>query len=353
MNAVVFVGPTLREAEVHAALPGAVVRGPVECGDVHRALLGGARAIGIIDGFFEHRLSVWHKEILWALHQGVPVYGAASMGALRAAELQPYGMIGIGRVYEDYAAGILEADDEVAVLHEAADQGYRVRSDALVNLRATFAAAVAATTLKADVATRLTCIAKALHYSERSLAAVLAAARDQSVVAADTPEFGAWLSCNGVVDQKRCDALALLARKHADRSAPPVLAPIEFEYTDVWHALRTSIEIADQPAPAQQIRALERALALTLAKASGARVDLEAAQQASERFRRKHGLLTPAATVAWLARCGLSLESFSRYIADDLLAASYLPQARSLAQKQIAPARTEVDADERGDASGR
>ena len=42
--------------------------------------------------------------------------GGASMGALRASELDDFGMIGVGRVYQDYRMGIIESDDDVAVV---------------------------------------------------------------------------------------------------------------------------------------------------------------------------------------------------------------------------------------------
>ena len=63
------------------------------------------RAVGIIDGYFQQVPSVWHKEILWAMAQGVHVFGSASMGALRAAELAPFGMRGVGLIFEAYRDG--------------------------------------------------------------------------------------------------------------------------------------------------------------------------------------------------------------------------------------------------------
>ena len=51
--------------------------------------------------------TVWHKEILWAMAQGIHVFGGASIGALRAAELDVFGMKGIGRIYEDFRDGVL------------------------------------------------------------------------------------------------------------------------------------------------------------------------------------------------------------------------------------------------------
>src|SRR4051794_9083188 len=104
MTDVVFVGPTMPHDAVTEALP-CSVRPPAAQGDVLRAVRAGASRIAIIDGYFENEPAVWHKEILHALSQGVPVLGAASMGALRAAELRVFGMVGVGWVYEQYATG--------------------------------------------------------------------------------------------------------------------------------------------------------------------------------------------------------------------------------------------------------
>ena len=95
MNGVyVFVGPTLAVSDARAELD-AVYLPPVTAGDVHRLWRLRPRAIGIIDGFFEHAPAVWHKEILWIMEQGVHVFGSAGMGALRAVELEMFGMRGV------------------------------------------------------------------------------------------------------------------------------------------------------------------------------------------------------------------------------------------------------------------
>ena len=107
MRACVFVGPTLR-AEDLAPDGDIVVLPPVAQGDVYRAAQAQPSAIGIVDGYFEGALSVWHKEILWAMVEGIHVFGSASMGALRAAELHPFGMRGIGRIFEAFRDGELE-----------------------------------------------------------------------------------------------------------------------------------------------------------------------------------------------------------------------------------------------------
>jgi hypothetical protein len=72
------------------------------------------KQIVLIDGVFHQSLAVWHKEIVYALLAGVVCIGAASMGALRAAELHRYGMIGVGKIFEMYRDG--EEDDSLVAM---------------------------------------------------------------------------------------------------------------------------------------------------------------------------------------------------------------------------------------------
>lgn len=239
MNAVVFAGPTIPALEV-AAIVDAACLPPVSQGDVYRVALERPRAIGIIDGYFEQRPAVWHKEILWALHEGIHVFGSASMGALRAAELAPFGMVGVGAIYEAYRDGVLEDDDEVAVVHGPAEHGYRAGSDALVNVRATLERARAAGVLDEDAAATLARIAKRLPYAERSYAAILERAPGEGVAASILERWRRWLP-SGTVDQKRADAVAML---HAMRACLDVHAdpgPVNFVFEDSlwWNELRT------------------------------------------------------------------------------------------------------------------
>ena len=116
------------------------LRGPAAYGDVARAVIDGATAIGIVDGRFEDTRAVWHKEILFALSEGVAVAGAASMGALRAAECAAFGMIGIGDVYRRYVSGEFDDDGDVAQLHGPAELGFLALSEPLANIVATLEA---------------------------------------------------------------------------------------------------------------------------------------------------------------------------------------------------------------------
>ena len=92
---IVFAGPSIAGVDVPEGLD---IRPPAKQGDVYLATLEDPPAIGIIDGYFEGVPAVWHKEVLWALAHDIPVLGASSMGALRAAELDHFGMIGVGPI---------------------------------------------------------------------------------------------------------------------------------------------------------------------------------------------------------------------------------------------------------------
>jgi hypothetical protein len=111
---VVFTGPSLSAEKAKAFLPEAEYRPPIVRGDLN-SLPKGTKVVGIIDGVFFSESAIAHKEIIAVMKKGVKVYGSSSMGALRAAELAEFGMVGVGRVYECYRSGRIVKDDEVAV----------------------------------------------------------------------------------------------------------------------------------------------------------------------------------------------------------------------------------------------
>jgi hypothetical protein len=209
MRAIVFAGPSFPPA-ARPAEPAIEWRPPVRQGDVARAALTRPGVIGIIDGYFEFVPTVWHKEILWAMAHGIHVLGGASIGALRAAELDVFGMRGIGRIYEAFRDGVLEDDDEVAVLHGPEELGYPPLTEAMVNMRATFDETARLGILPPEIAAQLAAIAKSPFYKERTYDAVLQTAAASGLPAAPLRDLSAWLP-SGRIDQKRLDAEALLA----------------------------------------------------------------------------------------------------------------------------------------------
>lgn len=212
MRPVVFLGPTLPRREAQGLLD-AAIRPPAGRGDVYRALRDGFDTIVLIDGEFHGRPSVWQREIADAIAEGATVHGAASMGALRAAELHGFGMIGHGRIFEQYRDGALVADDEVALVHAPEDMGYLPLSEPLVNIRATLAAAVPQI-LSAAERDRLIEQARACYFPDRCFAAVVDAARE-----ADRPALSRFVADHRI-DQKRLDAIAALSAVPAHAGAP-------------------------------------------------------------------------------------------------------------------------------------
>ncbi len=130
-----FVGPSLFGSQID--LSGLDVRPPAAQGDVYRAVQQGGTHIGLIDGVFGDSGSVWHKELLFALAQGVQVFGEASMGALRAAECAAFGVVPVGTIALAYTAGILDDDADVALTHAPEAFGWQPFTIPLVDVRAT------------------------------------------------------------------------------------------------------------------------------------------------------------------------------------------------------------------------
>lgn len=203
---ILFAGPTLPDAQT---LVGADVLlcPPAELGDILRATRAGATAIGLVDGHFEQVAPVWHKEILFALSQGVRVYGAASMGALRAAECATFGMVGVGRIYQQYATGVLEDDADVALLHGPAELGYLPLTLPLVNVLATLEDLCSRRQIDAASAAQLRLAATEIFYKQRNWGAIVARARLPE--GSDRPGVEALLA-RGAINQKRRDAMELL-----------------------------------------------------------------------------------------------------------------------------------------------
>jgi hypothetical protein len=168
---VVFLGPSLPREEASSLLDARYLP-PAQFGDVYRQVGDGVRAVVLIDGVFHGRAPVWHREIICAIENGIRVYGASSMGALRAAELRPHGMVGIGTIYEWYAAGEIDGDDEVALLYADVDQRYRLLSQPLVNLRFNLREAATRGLVAPPQAAAITADLAALPFWERTTVAL-------------------------------------------------------------------------------------------------------------------------------------------------------------------------------------
>lgn len=197
---VVFVGPSFPDI---GKLSDVEIRPPACQGDVMRAVRDGATAIGLIDGQFEFVAPVWHKELLFALSQNIGVFGAASMGALRAVECATFGMIGVGKIFDDYASGRRDDDGDVALLHGPAELAYMPLTIPMVNVDATLARAENLGVLTAAACLDISRAARDIFFKERSWTRIAEVAGFDAIVLRNIIKQ-AW------VDQKRLDAVALL-----------------------------------------------------------------------------------------------------------------------------------------------
>lgn len=329
MSAIVFLGPSV-PLSVARDIVDADFRPPAAMGDVYMAVQSHPSTIAIIDGFFESRPAVWHKEILFALSQGIRVLGGSSMGALRAAELHQFGMEGIGRIFEDLASGVLEDDDEVAVVHTSAESGYRSVSVAMANLRYGLSRATELGAISEASRAALESAAKAAFYPDRSWRFVYENAERLGIAAGEIDALRAFVETERP-DQKRDDALAVLAAVRdglagGTKGAPPAFT---FEPTYFWDHLctmwqrveasgsqstlpvsaelvRNHVRIADTDR--ERVRRLALLLVLVSETARRNEIGTPEAKRAFERFRRERRLLSADTLRAWLTNHHASSE---------------------------------------------
>ncbi len=238
---IVFAGPSL--PSVVASPAGMQMRPPARRGDVYRALRDRPRTVVLIDGEFHGSPAVWHRELLDAIAEGTSVIGASSMGALRAAELHGLGMIGCGRIFEAFRDGEINDDDEVALVYGPPHLGYPALSEPMVNLRATLSLAKSAGLIDDGKESEALAHAKALHFSQRSHAVVIASppfARDAELRA----RYAKFVATSAV-DQKRADALAALqlAADPRNEAGRRVFAR-ECLSEGIWAPARAAMEFA-------------------------------------------------------------------------------------------------------------
>src|SRR5262249_37086026 len=152
---------------------------------------------------------------LSALDRGVRVYGSSSIGALRAAETDVFGTVGVGKIYGWYATGALTADDEVALAHGDASTGYRPSSQPLVNIRATLANARGHDWISTEHVQLVIAAARSLYFPERTLPAIIEQAHSMGLPQRSGEEI-TKLFREHYVNQKRDDAVELLYRIKED-----------------------------------------------------------------------------------------------------------------------------------------
>jgi hypothetical protein len=207
---VIFLGPSLGHEKARKIFD-ADYRPPAKKGDFLRlAADPSVRMVGFVDGVFLQDYPPTPIEVYQlARKEGVLLAGAASLGALRAVELEKFGMVGIGRIFQLYKAGRVNADDEVAVTF-APDGDYRLQSEAMIDIRYNLYLARKKGVISKKVKRALARTAKEIYFPYRNYAHVIEEARIRyPALTGEIDSFGSYIASNRK-SLKEMDAIRLV-----------------------------------------------------------------------------------------------------------------------------------------------
>ncbi|MGH9922844.1 MAG: TfuA-like protein, partial [Nitrososphaerales archaeon] len=182
MLPIIFLGPSLSLQKAKEIFPLADYRPPARKGDFLKITndRNNTGFVGFIDGVFLQDYPPTPIEVYSLLQKNnITVAGAASLGALRAVELEKFGMIGIGKIFRLYRSGRLESDDEVAVTFS--DHDYKLQSEALIDIRYTLYYTLKDGIIDHDTKNILVKIAKRTYFPSRNYDEILERARIDGV----------------------------------------------------------------------------------------------------------------------------------------------------------------------------
>jgi len=335
MKCVIFTGPTIGKEEALPLLE-AVYLPPARQGDVISAIFRHMPdIIGIIDGASYPELEVWHREILYALENGVAVFGSSATGALRAAELDIHGMQGVGGIYERIRGRETVDAEEMMCLHEDRSP-FRRLSEPMVNIRATFDEMRRKNLIDDRLLNLLLDSAKSIHYTKRTWQAIFDKARSEGALTAVKAGELLRQSISRYVDLAKSDAVLLLKAvkkametgrkasygKIVDLSDNIVFHVAKYRDRTISHddegegsplfSIVDYILLNHPEADDLAVRAKNRFLAGILAdmlhvEVSGAEIEKE-----TETFRMRHSLRDDERFGEWLADSDLVQEEFIR-----------------------------------------
>jgi hypothetical protein len=281
----------------------------------------------LVTGSFYQSLSVWHKEIAWALQiPGIKgVYGAASMGALRAADLADFGMIGSGKIFSWYYEGVTFDESEVAAVYQQGrdEFSYTSYTIPLVNVRGALLKALESEVLELEEAEEIFTQARAIHWTERT---------ERSL-----SEYPILLEILRTHNQKAIDALELL---YKFRELKPVEGFVRFTEESLSLLFSAQFErdravlVGKRPVKLQDLEAFvmlhdqeyeehlaaadDRVLALLLADIYRINVTVAEIDEEWRRFSVRMGLRSLQEHDQWMRENHVNGKELMRLIADEV-----------------------------------
>jgi hypothetical protein len=167
---IVFIGPSL-DIEKARKIFNADYRPPAKKGDFLSLLScindDDRIIVGLVDGLFLQDYPPSPIEVFQLLvKKNMLVLGGASLGALRAVELEKYGMVGIGKIFELYKKNKIAADDEVAVTFAAENQ--QLQSEAMIDIRYNLFIALRKGVIDKNTKRAAVKVAKSIYFPHRN-----------------------------------------------------------------------------------------------------------------------------------------------------------------------------------------
>lgn len=206
---VIFLGPSLSHEKARTIFQDADYRPPAKKGDLLRlAANPNVKMVGLVDGVFLQDYPPTPIEVYQlARREGVLLAGAASLGALRAVELEKFGMIGIGRVFELYKKGKVNADDEVAVTF--ADGDFHIQSEAMIDIRYNLYLAKKQGVISEATKKAVAKVAKGIYFPHRNYQDIIDEVKRRHPELGDVENFGSYIAQNRK-SLKQMDAIKLV-----------------------------------------------------------------------------------------------------------------------------------------------
>lgn len=334
MKVYVYTGPTISHQQGKSLLSSAHFLPPVKHGDVLDAINEDVECIAIIDGYYDNVPACRHKEILQALKAGVRVVGSSSMGAMRAAELDIYGMEGIGAIYQMYKQQVIDGDDEVAIKHAPENEGFKTLNVALVNLRYNLKKMTEANLITNSEANQIIHAGKEMYFGMRTLKRILETAAEQGLNRQIVEKCQQYFQTQWY-DLKQADALLLLTtlndRLTGNSTWPEFKVPMikRTNFLHKWNIEQAKIKTPKGPIrefevltqfkfttedyPKAKQLANERAWLNDYAKHLEVEVSQQDIDKYYELFRQKENISNDIEESNWLETRNLTLKQLKDY----------------------------------------
>jgi hypothetical protein len=235
MKTIIFGGPSINN-DLKARFAKFKFRGPAQQGDIYQAAESSqANRLILLDGYYKTVPAVWHKEVIYAINKGITVIGSSSLGALRAVELEPYGMKGYGRIYQWYRDGILDRDPDVAVTHTSGEDNFRTLTIPVVNVLATIKDS--SFNFKLELIEEVLRLTRSIFFEQRTMSALVSKIDSSELEAIDKKNIINELS-EKYVDQKLKDSEATLEWiKNEEARITPLPIAERLNETLYWDAM--------------------------------------------------------------------------------------------------------------------